>query len=250
MSKDIVYEVIRIVDGKPLFLKEHIDRLIHSLKSYDKKEFNTTIIKNKIKRIIYNEKLVNNNIRIEVTEDDRYNQKYHIFSVDSFYPEKIIYDSGVFTITVNEERINPEIKVRDDKFKIKIKNELDKKEAYEAVLVNQKGKILEGSKSNLIFLKGNTFITSKLGDVLEGITLKNVLKAIEISEYKIKRRNIYYNEIENFDSAFLTGTSIDILPIKRIDNINLDSANNKVIIDIINIYKKIRETDLGGMKWV
>ena len=31
MSADIYYEVVRLIDGKLLFLKDHLDRLRHSL---------------------------------------------------------------------------------------------------------------------------------------------------------------------------------------------------------------------------
>jgi branched-chain amino acid aminotransferase len=45
------------------------------------------------------------------------------------------------------------------------------------------------------------------------------------------------DELNFFDAAFVTGTSIDIMPINRIDTIRF-STNNKVVKKLTGLYNK------------
>ena len=44
------------------------------------------------------------------------------------------------------------------------------------------------------------------------------------------------DDIQKLDGAFMTGTSVNILPITTIDDIKLGSVDNKVIKELINAY--------------
>jgi len=244
LNEPIVYEVIRIINKNPLFLDEHLLRMNNSLKFFSKIDFNEGLCKERILKLIDDEKIINQNIRMETGNFSEESFSYKIFKIKSNYPTDNEYSNGVNVITVHIERDNPEIKIRDDEYKAKIKKELDKNNSYEAILTDSNGKILEGSRSNLFFIKDNKIITSKSGDVLEGITLSNVLKVINEAEIEIIRKDIYKDEIESFDGAFLTGTSIDILPIGKINDLKLNTVTNPLVLDLINKFDIFKKEDM------
>jgi len=244
LNEPIVYEVIRIINKKPLFLNEHLLRMKNSIKFFSKIEFNEELCKERILKIIKDEKIINQNIRMETGNFIKGSFLYKIFKIESNYPSNNEYSNGVNAITVHIERNNPEIKIRNDEYKNNIKKELDKNNAYEAILTDCDGKILEGSRSNLFFVKDNKIITSKSGDVLEGITLSNVLKVINKEKIEMIRRDIYKDEIKSFDGAFLTGTSIDILPIGKINDLKLKTATNPLVLNLINKFDIFKKKDM------
>jgi len=244
LNEPIVYEVIRVINKKPLFLDEHLLRMKNSIKFFSEIDFNEKFCKERILKLIDDEKIINQNIRIETGNFIKESLSYKIFKIKSNYPTDNEYSNGVKVITVNIERNNPEIKIRNDEYKNNIKKELEQNNAYEAILTDSDAKILEGSRSNLFFVKDNKIITSKSGDVLEGITLANVLKVINKEEIKMIRKDIYKDEIKSFDGAFLTGTSIDILPIGKINDLKLNTVINPLVLDLINKFDIFKKEDI------
>jgi branched-chain amino acid aminotransferase len=247
LNKPIVYEVIRVIKGKPLFLNEHLIRMKNSIKHFSKTDFDVNLCKTRIFKLIENEKIVNQNIRMETGNFTDENLSYKIFSIVSNYPSNKIYLECVDVITVYKNRDNPKIKIRNDEFKLYIKNKLKDNNMYEAILIDENENILEGSRSNLFFIKGNKIITSKLGGVLEGITLSNVVKVINQTKLEIVRENINKKDLELFDGAFLTGTSIDILPINKIDDLKFNTAVNPIILDLMNKFNEFKLQDMRGL---
>ena len=131
---------------------------------------------------------------------------------------------------------NPNAKVLFSTFKEEVSRELKKQGAFEALLVNKSGYILEGSRSNMFFVKNNKVYTAKAKDVLLGVTRKHIFKACEKLNIKIIEESISKKELHKLEGAFMTGTSVNVLPIYSIDNIKLDSIKNKIIKEINNFY--------------
>ncbi|HKL42556.1 MAG TPA: aminotransferase class IV [Clostridia bacterium] len=247
LAEPIIYEVIRVIHEKPLFLKEHLERMASSLKYYSTVPLDFSLIEERIFKVIEKNSIINQNIRIEVGNITKDSFAYKIFPVESFYPSRKVYGEGVTVVTALKNRKNPLIKAKDLSFKGYVNEILETTKAFEVILKDEKNKLHEGSRSNLFFINNNLVITSKKGDALEGITLKNVIKVIEDSDYKFQRKDIYMKDLENLDGAFITGTSIDILPIKKIDKILYNSADNPVILDLMDKFKKLKLKDIGGM---
>ncbi len=68
--------------------------------------------------------------------------------------------------------------------------------------------------------------------MLLGITRKHIFQVCEELNIKIIEENIHVGDLDKLDGAFMTGTSVNVLPISTIDHIKLDSINNKMIQDI------------------
>lgn len=233
-----VYEVIRIIDRVPLFLEDHYTRFMNSLKlasgssNYDIKYVD---IEKSINNLIKLNNISNCNIKIVVNNigHDKNNEYY--FFIKSIYPDKSLYDEGIKTFTYNAVRNNPNAKIINQDLRDTVNRLLKEKNCYEALLVNDNDEITEGSRSNMFFLKGKTVYTSPVGDVLPGITRQKIIKLLRENEIEFKEEPILENGIENFDSAFMSGTSPKVLPISYINDIKF-SIKNELLQKIMKIY--------------
>jgi len=106
---------------------------------------------------------------------------------------------------------------------------------YEVLLVDRDGKITEGSRTNVVFVKGDEFYTAPASMVLEGITRKKVLDCLIYLGFSFVEEAVSVDKISDFDAVFLTGTSPKILPVMSIGDRVFD-VNNKAIIRLIDSY--------------
>jgi branched-chain amino acid aminotransferase len=89
-------------------------------------------------------------------------------------------------------------------------------EAYECLLLDQKGFILEGTTSNFYALKDGTLWTAGEG-VLEGIARRIVLKVAREAGIPVRLQAVHIDEVERLDECALSSSSRAIIPIVEID---------------------------------
>jgi len=239
-----IYEVIRISDGIPIFLIEHLERLENSTKimKYSLKITRDEII-NRIIKLIHKNKVQDGNIKLVVnyipsgdSNDNAFNEKFLAYFVPHFYPTKEQYALGVKTITYHGERSNPNAKVINDIFRAKVNEQIHNENVYEAILIDNAGFITEGSKSNIFMVKGYTVVTSKVETVLPGITRQFIIKACKNLNIKLEEKNVHESELESYNGLFISGTSPSVLPINKVDEISFNSAENSIINSIMKEY--------------
>ena len=232
-----IYEVIRIIDGVPLFLEEHLERMRKSAEivAYKIHRSDEEIQKD-IKSLIKENQIKNLNVKLICGDVEGMGQVFLVFFIKSFYPPKEYYEKGIHTTLFHYERQNPNAKVQIGDFKMEVAKKLEEEKAFEALLVNPSGYIPEGSRSNMFFVKENQLYTAPQGDVLLGITRKHIFQVCEELNIKIIEENIHVGELDKLEGAFMTGTSVNVLPISTIDHIKLGSIKNKMIQDISKAY--------------
>lgn len=236
-----IYEVIRVIDGVPIFLEEHLDRMFTSARiiNYDML-YSKDQIKESIKEVILKNKVHNQNIKLLGSKiDDK--MVFLVYFVDSFYPPKEYYSSGIKTIIFEHERDNPNAKIQKDDFRKKVKEAMDMNDAFEALLINNDGYILEGSRSNMFFVKDNKIFTAPSNQVLLGITRKYIFNIAEILNIDIVEEAIHMDDIKDLQGAFMSGTSVGVLPISRIDTRIIQSTDNEIIKRLNKAYDKLIE---------
>ncbi len=232
-----IYEVIRVIDGVPLFYEEHLERMkksaniVQSDLGRDEDDISQDIIKLINKNSIYNE-----NIKLISTQIDGNKNIFIVYQIESFYPPKSYYTEGIHTILMDYERKDPNAKVFHSSFKERVKEELKNKVAFEALLVNKSGSVVEGSRSNMFFVYKDKVYTAKGGDVLLGVTRSHIFQACSKLNIKIIEENINVDDLSKIEAAFMTGTSVNVLPISTIDKIKLNSIYNSIIVEINNQY--------------
>ena len=100
------------------------------------------------------------------------------------------------------------------------KIESDKAGYEEAILLDNRGFVAEGTGENLFVIKGGRISTPGFGnDILGGI---NRLAAMEIARdlgYEVVERDIARGELYTADEIFMTGTAAELTPIREIDDL-------------------------------
>lgn len=248
-TSKVIYEVIRVIDGVPLFLEEHIERL---KKSANLLNCNLDKIENGIvldvKKVITLNKAPEKNLKILVYNVDSSKPDYYVFFIESFYPGKELYQKGIKTITYKAVRDKPHAKVINADLRGNVINILKQKNAYEALLLNEANEITEGSKSNVFFIKDNSVYTSPSKDVLLGVTRAHIIKLCTEQKINVNEMPITLEFLSKCDGLFITGTSPKVLPISSVDNMEFASPENKVVLKIMESFDSMIESYIKAHK--
>ena len=88
----------------------------------------------------------------------------------------------------------------------------------EAIMLNNKGNVAEGSAENIFVVKNGTIKTPPLdADILNGITRDSVIQLIKKEHMKLVEKNITINELLKADEVFMTGTAAEVKSVTKID---------------------------------
>lgn len=236
---DVIYEVIRIINGVPLFIEQHMERLktsaalLHTTLADDYLEQILQGIMSLIKANNYPLK----NIKLLVTIKNN-ELNYFIYFIQSTYPSLEMYSNGVSATFAHMERSNPKVKQVNLIFKQKIAALLETKDAFEAILVNNDGYITEGSRSNIFILKGRSAITPLSKDILSGVSRESIIQVCRDMHIPIEEKLLSVEDVLSADAVFMCGTSPKILPFSSIDGHSLPSCDSHLMYSIMIEYSK------------
>ena len=244
-----VYEVIRIIQGKYLFLEDHIFRLKASLRLV--KRLYISDIKLTID-YLFKYKLITDirqcNVKVVINFSNGLDELPDVFvyQIGHYYPTYDEYHNGVSLSLISGERNMPNAKF----INLKINRLVDKgfyhKNVFETLLMDEHGYITEGSKSNVFFINNNAVYTAPDKAVLLGITRKHVIQMCTELKIPIRKINVHVDSIEKYDAAFISGTSVKLLPVKQIDKNHFD-VKNKTMLRLIK-YFDLRINDYLAVK--
>ncbi len=235
MEEKVIYEVLRVIEGKPIFLEAHIKRMENSFKLVNTEfPLNYEEILMKIQKLIKDEGKKAGNIKLTYGLNTK---EFKVFFIKHSYPTDEMYKKGVKTILYFGERNNPNAKIVNDDFRSKVNDEILKHNAFEAILVDRNGFITEGSKSNIFMVKGNELITSPVKAVLPGVTRGEIIEIARKMGINVREEEFKFNDINKLDGIFISGTSPKVLPINQVDTIKIN-PENEIIKKLSDEYNK------------
>ena len=222
-GKHGVFTTMRVI-GKPLkivFLRNHLNNLIKSTKSYKifKKNLHSKL--NKILKInLYRDKKYNHLLRLAINKN--------LISIS--IRKRLTPDKNFKLKLLNYKRYNPEYKNLKYKFILKNMSKIDNKSSDLVLIYNNK--IYETGTANLIFIKNNKIYSPKK-NFYKGITLKFINKKFRINFVDIQLKNLkVYNEI------ILVGSGKGVISVNKIEGINWRRKSLKYFNILNNYYKK------------
>lgn len=221
-----VYEVIRLKKGNPYFFIDHMTRLENSVKLQGKEMLRPVEeLRNDIRKLAESDKRREVNIKLVFNYGIEGTNSCLIYYIESVYPTEEQYSKGVKGILFFAERKDPESKVINFMLKTSVHQELAETGAHEALLVNDDNEITEGSRSNIFFLKGERLVTAPDSMVLKGITRNYLLQICSEKGIDVEFRCVDADDIQKYDSVFMTGTSPMVLPFNSVDDIHFSTAH-------------------------
>jgi branched-chain amino acid aminotransferase len=241
-----IYEVLRVVEGIPLFFEDHLRRFLHSawLCHLEIPADAEEIYDSVIKLIEVNQVQEGN---IQFCYCFRPVGRFRAYFIPHHYPDDEIITKGVSCGLLAAERIDPNAKVVQHSLKEKANRMIAEKGFFEVFLLNQYGKLTEGSRSNLFFLKNGIFVTAPNEEVLPGITRHKVLEILSFQGAAVDLRNLSAEELVQMDGAFLTGTSPKVLPVRSIEN-HIYTVGHPEINELIKAYDELIQAYLREKK--
>jgi branched-chain amino acid aminotransferase len=247
MSVDIYYEVLRLMDGKLLFLQDHLDRLRQSLAGsgilFPGRD---TLLKN-LRLLLDKNSFTQGNIRICLQPSTENGSDLLCYFVPYVYPDAAMYKEGVNLMIYPYVRTNPGIKKWDDRFRSSVGQFIRDQGVYEAVLLNNDGQITEGSRSNLFFIDPQgCLVTVSERLILPGITRKYVLEIAENNGIPVIERNVTLSSLEGLLSAFISGTSPKVLPVRILDKYHFD-VSHPILQLLMKQFELLIQENLSGV---
>ena len=217
---DGFFETIRIANGDVLFIESHLKRIFKALKILkisNSENFNSEIIKAKIKELLLHNKIdsggrvkiyffrsglgtylpVTNEISFIIEcfhlENNLYQLNKKGFLVDIFYDyQKQINNLSAFKTSNSLLYVLASIYAND--------NDLN-----DTLILNEKKYIIESSNSNIFLFLKDSIITPALNSgCIAGIMREEIIKIINFLEIKIIERDITLEDLMNSKEIFLT----------------------------------------------
>ncbi|MBZ0241826.1 MAG: aminotransferase class IV [Bacteroidales bacterium] len=240
VNQGFVYEVIRVIDGVPLFLEDHLQRMWHSLAMADiKAEVSKDFVKASLSRLISINKVDFGNIKLVIGKPQKANAPRYAawFQPHSYFAQKT-YDEGVGVGYLNYERKSPTAKIWHDNYQQLIAETKAKHKLFE-VLLSANGKVTEGSKSNFFIVKNGCLFTSPEAEVLNGITRIKVISLAHQQSIEVVEKTLSQEDIAAADAMFLTGTSLNIMPVNILYPEKVFDTRNELMLKLMQLFDKL-----------
>lgn len=228
----VIYEVLRYIDGRGLFKEDHLLRLQNSARGQGiSLPLSNTEFDRGVATLLTRCKKQNCNIKLLVCAG-----QYVIYLSRTFYPAPEVYDTGVATASIFVERPDPNAKVRRESYIETIANFRKEQDVFEALLLNNEGYYTEGSRSNLFFVKRgeNCVYTAPSSMILEGVMRRHLLEVCKGLNVPVIQEAVSKDDLPLVEAAFLTGTSIKVLPIATIDGHTYASSRHPLVQKLMN----------------
>lgn len=89
----------------------------------------------------------------------------------------------------------------------------------EAILLDERGFVCEGSGENIFMVKeGVAYTPPQVASILDGITRKSVIRILRDRGVEVVERDIARSELYLADEVFMCGTAAEVVPVREIDD--------------------------------
>lgn len=211
-----VYETIRVVDGIPYFLAQHLERLLESARIIGlEHSYSLESIGESIAELIKKNGSGTCNLKILLIGGRE--PVLSILCLNPLFPDKKLYRDGAHFITYEYERAFPHAKTLNMLQSYLAYKRAKENDAYDALLINNNGCITEGTRTNFFCIEGKTLVTPPEEEILLGVTRAAVLQVAKENGFSLEEREIRFGELARSDGAFITSTSSKIIPVRSID---------------------------------
>lgn len=236
---DAVYDVLRTFGHQPFKLREHIERLGHSLRYTG---IDPGLRLEELERVAG--EIVDRNRHLLRPHDDIH-VRIHVTrgpnpvsaSLSEAGPPTVLvfcegigfsgfarqYLEGAPVVIVGTRRIPTQCLSGAAKISNKMNYYLAEREAKQvdpaayAVLLELDGTLAESTSSNIFLVRGGRILTPEAGSILRGVSRQTVFELAASLGIPCAEARLQPYDLLTADEAFLTNTSISVLPVVRVN---------------------------------
>ncbi|MGV6858794.1 MAG: branched-chain-amino-acid transaminase [bacterium] len=144
------------------------------------------------------------------------------------------------------DRIDSRIKSLNYLTSILARMEANLAGASEAIMLNDRGFVAEGSADNVFIASGGELLTPPLNDgALGGITRATVLELADQLGIVAKEVSLTAYDLYNADECFLTGTGARLIPVREIDGRSLKQCPGTMYAALSTAFASLIEDEVG-----
>jgi len=217
------FDYLRLVDGKPLFIDDHLDRFENSsrLMGLDL-PFTRDELKRRLLELTQKNNVSEAGLQLFITGGEAADSatpttpNFLALTVDLPVHKPELFTEGATLISYEYQRDLPQIKSNNYFMAVSLHKKKTDAGAVD-VLYYVGDSILETTKSNFFIVDENDVIITAKDNILHGITRKNLLKVAH-EAYKVEERLLTWDEVKNAKEAFVTSTTKGAQPIVKIDD--------------------------------
>jgi len=218
-----VFETMRSYRKNIVYLEEHIQRIRVSCSLLRIKfPFATAELKIAVNKAIKRSGFQDNYIRLTLWKEDFATgnsiivKQYHPYSVQKYTAG---FRGSVCPFSKEEGSVLASIKTSSRLLYEIAFAQAQEKKFDEAILLNSRGFICEGSRSNLFFVQGKELFTPSLEcGCLNGITRKVVLDLARQQNIKCYEGRFTLSDLLTAKEAFLTNSLVGVMPLAAVED--------------------------------
>jgi D-alanine transaminase/branched-chain amino acid aminotransferase len=236
-----LFDFFKVLDYTPIFLDDHIARLKKSCKGLNIDfKYTDQEVADMVYKVIDLDGSADMAIRFVVTpgagKDSATAGDTQVFCLGEAIklPDAEALLKGVTLRTYEHQRYLYEYKSVNYISLLANKPLLEEAEADDFLYIFN-GEVSESSRSNVFFVTQDNIVITSPNTILEGITRKQLLEIIP-DHYELEVRPIFLSELISFKEAFMTGSTKNVMPIFKIDNI-IYSRDNLVSQNLSRLFE-------------
>ena len=230
---DSVFETMRVYDSIPFAFTEHLERLYRSGERIGfELPWEMSFVRTQCLETVEAAKLDNAYVRLIATRgggtmglDPSLASDPQLIvlalSLPPLPPE--LYQEGRSAALVGVRRnlkkaIDPQAKTGNYINSVMAQNEARQRGAGEAIMLDNEGRVAEGSSANVFALIDGTWCTPPLDvGILGGITRSTILRIMETANLEVDVRIIWPDELKKASEIFLCSSVREMIPIVELD---------------------------------
>lgn len=122
----------------------------------------------------------------------------------------------------------------------------------EAILLDTRGYVTEGSGENIFWIRNGVIYTTPTATVLEGITRDSVIKIAQDMGYQVQEKYTCRDELYISDEVFFAGTAAEVTPIREIDNYQIGEGKRGPVTEKIQekYFAIVKGKDQKYLDWL
>ncbi|MGH3496451.1 MAG: aminotransferase class IV [Nocardioidaceae bacterium] len=260
---DGVWEGLRVHDGRPAFLDQHLDRLFAGATAIaldvgmSRAELSAavdrTLRANQMTDGVHVRLMVTRGLKATPYQDPRVTvgPATVVIIAEHKQPVPSIIERGITLFTVHVRRPGPDILDPKLNSHSKLNDITACIQAYtagadEALMLDPHGFVATCNSTHFFLVRDGELWTSTGDYCLGGITRSNVLRVARDAGLQAYERNFSLTEVYSADEAFVTGTFAGLVPVREVDGRAIGTGDRPVTARLRELYQDLVRRDVAS----